>query len=85
MSIVKDNEPNTALYALDNGLYNYKEIIKNSKNYLNDKYILAFEIGCSQGEFLKKYSKLYFEDDIISIEKDLSGKDRFLFIICKDL
>ena len=85
MDIVKENEPHSALYAKDNGLYNYKEIIKNSKNYLKDKYILAFEIGERQGEFLKNYSKLYFKDDIITIEKDLSGKDRYLFIICKDL
>ena len=85
MDIVKDNEPNIALYAKDDGLYNYKEIIKNSKNYLKDKYILAFEIGKTQGEVLKKFASIYFKDDIITIEKDLSGNDRYLFIICKDM
>ena len=37
MDIVKKNEPHLALYAKNNGLYFYEEIIKNSSNYLNDK------------------------------------------------
>lgn len=81
MDIVKNNEPNIALYALDNGLYFYKEIIKNSKNYLKDKSMLAFEIGQTQGKSLLEYSKLYYPNSIITIEKDLQGLDRFLFII----
>ena len=81
MDIVKNNEPETALYAEDNGLYFYKEIIKNSKNYLKDKSMLAFEIGQTQGEELKKYSLNFFPNAIITIEKDLQGLDRFLFII----
>ena len=81
MDIVKNNEPETALYADDNGLYFYKEIIKNSKNYLKEQNMLAFEIGQTQGEDLKKYSFNYFPNAIITIEKDLQGLDRFLFII----
>ena len=46
--IVKNNEPHLALYADDNGLYFYKEIIKKAKKYLNEKSILAFEIGMTQ-------------------------------------
>ena len=78
MDIVKNNEPHTALYAKDNGLYYYKEIIKNANNYLKDKGIIAFEIGYLQGKELLEYSKQYFNN--VTIEKDLSGKDRFLFI-----
>lgn len=81
MDIVKNNEPETALYADDNGLFFYKEIIKNSENYLKDKSILAFEIGQTQGDVLKKYSLDYYPNSIITIEKDLQGLDRFLFII----
>ena len=83
MEIVKDNEPHIALYAKDNGLYYYKEIIKNANKYLKDKYLIAFEIGYTQGDFLAKYAKLYFPNDIIKVEKDMQGKDRFLFIIHK--
>ena len=41
MDIVKNNEPHTALYADDNGLFFYKEILKNAKKYLNKKFIIA--------------------------------------------
>ncbi len=78
--IVKNNEPRIALFADDNGLYYYKEIIKNSKKYLKNKFLLAFEIGETQGNFLREYAKLYFNDADIIIEKDMQGRDRFLFI-----
>ena len=81
MDIVKNNEPELALYAKNNGLYYYEEIIKNAHKYLKEKSILAFEIGYMQGDYLKEYSKKYFKNSIIKIEKDLSEKDRFLFII----
>lgn len=81
MDIVKDNEPSIALYALDHGMYYYKEIIKNAKNYLNERFIIAFEIGYKQGEELKEYAKKYFPDAFISVENDLSEKNRYLFII----
>jgi len=81
MEIVKNNEPNIALYADDNGLYFYKEIIKNSKDYLNEKNIIAFEIGQNQGNDIKEYALKYYPDAIVSIEQDLQGLDRFVFII----
>ena len=79
--IVKNNEPHLALYADDNGLYFYKEIIKKAKKYLNEKSVLAFEIGMTQGNYLKEYANHYFPNSKISIEKDLTGRDRYLFII----
>lgn len=77
--LVKNNEPHNALYAEDEGLYYYKEIIKNANNYLKEKAIIAFEIGYLQGPILKEYASNYFDNVIV--EQDLSGKDRFLFII----
>ena len=74
-------EPKKAIYANDSGLEYYKHIISTCKNYLNRKNIIAFEIGYDQGEILTKLSKKYFPKGKISIEKDLSGKDRYLFII----
>ncbi len=83
MEIVKNNEPNIALYAEDNGLYFYKEIIKNSKKYLKEKSIIAFEIGQKQGKSIKEFAEKYFPNSIITIEQDLQGLDRFIFIINK--
>lgn len=79
--IVKNNEPHIALYAKDNGLYFYKKIINQAKKYLNKKSILAFEIGMTQGHSLKEYASIYFKDSKIFVEKDLTGRDRYLFII----
>ena len=79
--IVKNNEPNMALYALDNGLYYYDKILKECSNYLNDKYLIAFEIGYRQGNNIKGMVNKYFGKDInVRIEKDYSGKDRYVFI-----
>lgn len=81
MDIVKNNEPQNALYASDNGLYFYKEIIKNSKKFLKEKSLLAFEIGSTQKEEIINFAKEYFINAKIWCEKDLSGFDRFIFIL----
>ena len=83
MDIVKNNEPELALYADNNGLYYYEYILKNAINYLNDNYLIAFEIGYKQGQNLIELSNKYLPNSKIIIEKDLSGKDRFAFITPK--
>lgn len=81
MEIVKNNEPHTALYAEDNGLKYYKDIISNANKYLKEKSIIAFEIGEKQGKLILEYAKNYFKDSIITVEKDMQNRDRFVFII----
>ena len=81
MEIVKNNEPSIALYAKDNGLYFYKKIISDAAKYINDKHIIAFEIGQLQGNDIINIAKTYFPNDIIKLEKDMQGLDRFVFIM----
>ena len=73
-------EPENAIFAKDNGLEFYKYIIKNSSKYLEDEFLMSFEIGYKQGDYLKKYAKEVFPDAKVTVEKDLAGFDRFLFI-----
>lgn len=80
MDIVYNNEPHTALFADNNGLYFYDKILSECKDYLNDKFIIAFEIGYEQGLFIEKMSDKYLPGISVIIEKDYSGKDRFVFI-----
>ena len=81
MDSVKKYEPNIALYADNEGLYFYEIIIKNAKKFLNDKFLRALEIGWWQGNLIYDIAKSYFNDSVIKIEKDLTGRDRYLFII----
>lgn len=81
MDIVKNNEPKQALYASDNGLFFYKEILANAKEHLNDKSLIAFEIGATQKDEIISYAKKIFINSLIWCEKDLSGFDRFIFIL----
>ena len=74
-------EPKKAIYSKTDSLKYYKHIISTSTKYLNKKNILAFEIGEKQGNELKNIAKKYYPKAKISIEKDLAGKDRYLFII----
>lgn len=80
MDIVKNNEPHLALYADNNGLYFYEEILKNIKNILKEKYLIAFEIGEKQFNDIKKYKEIYLPESIITCKKDLQGRDRMVFI-----
>ncbi|VEU70365.1 peptide chain release factor N(5)-glutamine methyltransferase [Mycoplasmopsis glycophila] len=65
---VLNYEPHEALFARDNGLYFYKEIIKNAPEYLKDqKGVLYFEINPLHEEFwisLAKELKIELRKDI---------------------
>ncbi len=78
--IVKNNEPESALFADDNGLIYYKKILSHAKEYINDKAIIAFEIGRTQGDIIKNIALKYFVNAKVSIEKDFLDNDRFVFI-----
>ena len=78
--IVKNNEPKIALYAKNNGLEFYESILKDAKKVLNNKFLIAFEIGDSQGEEIKKLAYKYLGDVKVEIKKDLSLKNRMLFV-----
>ena len=78
--LVKNNEPSLALYADNKGLYFYEEILKNIKPYLKEKSIIAFEIGMTQSKDITKITQKYLPKAKIITEKDLTGKDRYIFI-----
>ena len=59
MDIVKNNEPHLALYAENNGLYFYEEILSNANKYINEKYLKAFEIRIKQYKYINELRKKY--------------------------
>ncbi len=78
--IVKENEPHLALYAGDDGLDCYKEILKNIKPHMKDKCLIAFEIGADQKEDIINLINEYLDNIKIETKKDLSERDRMIFI-----
>ena len=78
--IVKNNEPAIALYGGKDGLDCYRSILKDINNYLKDDYLIAFEIGYLEGEKLKELIKETIPNSKVTIKKDLSAKDRMLFV-----
>ena len=78
--IVKDNEPHIALYAGKDGLDCYKKIFKDIKRHLNNKYLIALEIGMYQAPSIINMSNYLLGNNIIEVEKDLQNRDRMIFI-----
>ena len=78
---VLENEPHIALFAKDNGLYYYQEILNNSKQVLNKQNLISFEIGEEEQEEIIKIVKNVYPNSKIITKKDLNNFDRYLFII----
>ena len=78
--VVRNNEPSIALYAKNNGLEYYESIFKNASKILKDKYLIALEIGQTQGEDVKKIALTYLNSVKVEIKKDLSLKNRMVFV-----
>ena len=79
--IVKNNEPEIALYAGEDGLDCYRKILSQIKNNMKDKCLVAFEIGSTQAEDIIKIANEYLDDINIVVKKDLSERDRMVFIL----
>lgn len=78
--IVKNNEPSLALYGGVDGLDCYRKILANIKPYLNNKFLIAFEIGESQKEEIYDIVNKYLKDVEITCKKDLYGRNRMIFV-----
>lgn len=80
MDIVKNNEPHLALYAENNGLYFYEQILKNASKYLNNNGLIAFEIGYQQSEKIKEFKEKYLPNATFELKYDMTNRERFIFI-----
>lgn len=78
--IVKNNEPHLALYGGKDGLDYYRKILSTIKPYMKEKCLVAFEIGYQQKEDICKLIDEYLDNVEVICKKDLSEKDRMIFI-----
>ena len=80
MSLVKDNEPNIALFGGEDGMKFYRIILENVHMLLKEKAIVCFEHGYDKKEEMLALAKYYFPEARVEVLKDLEGKDRMTFI-----
>lgn len=75
---VKDHEPRLALDGTEDGLFFYRKIIAEAKQYLKKEGLLFFEIGADQGNAVKQ---LFYENEFkdVRIVADLAGLDRVVY------
>lgn len=78
--VVYNNEPHLALYAKEDGTEFYRKILKDCSKVLEEKYLIAFEIGETQGIVVREMAYKYLKDIKVEVKKDLSGKDRMVFV-----
>ena len=84
MSLVKDNEPNIALFGGEDGMKFYRIILENVHTFLKEKAIVCFEHGYDKKEEMLALAKHYFPEARVEVLKDLEGKDRMTFIYVGD-
>ena len=77
---VRLHEPYQALDGKADGLYFYRRIFERAHLILKDRAMMAFEMGYDQGERLQELAASYFPDARIEVLRDLSGKNRMLFV-----
>ena len=78
--IVKNNEPHLALYAGEDGLDCYRKILNDINKHMKERCLIAFEIGMTQANEIIEIIKEKIPNATVEVKKDLSEKDRMLFI-----
>lgn len=84
MSLVKDNEPNIALFGGNDGMKFYRIILSGVRPLLKDKALICFEHGFDKKNEMLALANKYFPECKVEVLKDLEGKDRMTFIYVGD-
>lgn len=75
---VKDFDPELALFAADEGLAAYSQIIEQSRHIVNPHARMTFEIGDTQSNAVHSLIKKYYTKSIVQTIKDINKKDRIV-------
>lgn len=77
--LVRNNEPHLALFGGEDGLDLYRKIRNGLLEHVNNKFLVALEIGDTQKEDIVNLFSDIKNVEIIT-KKDLAGRDRMVFI-----
>lgn len=73
------HDPHIALFADDEGLALYKQMIRDLPKVMNNHGLVAFEIGHAQGAALTRFIKACYPDAQPEIVQDINGLDRIIW------
>lgn len=76
---VYDFEPQSALFAEEDGLYFYRRLAERLGPLMNRPALIGFEIGYQQGEVVQGYLRQAFPEAAVDIVQDINKKDRMIF------
>ena len=74
-------DPHLALFAEEEGMYFYRKIIEQANDYLNENGVMFFEIGYDQKDKIIKLADM--NGYSAEVYKDINGRDRMAFLVCK--
>ena len=74
-------DPHLALFAEEEGLYFYRKIIEQAKDYLKENGVMFFEIGYDQKDKIIQLADM--NEYSAKVYKDINGRDRMAFLVHK--
>ncbi len=77
---VLSHEPHVALFGGEDGLYFYRKVFDKAHLVLNEKAMMAFEIGFDIGDALLELAQKQFPLARVELKQDMNGLDRMLFV-----
>ena len=81
MEEVRNHEPIQALDGMEDGLFFYRKIVAESRNYLTKEGMLFLEIGHDQGQAVSDLMReAGFKE--VTVVKDFAGLDRVVYGSC---
>ena len=74
-------DPHLALFAEEEGMYFYRNIVEKASSYLNDNGVIFFEIGYDQKDKIITLADM--NGYSAEVYKDINGRDRMAFLVEK--
>lgn len=75
-----DFEPQSAIFAEDNGAAIIKEFLKQARSKLNDNGLIIIELDPRNAKKIELFAREQYQNHEIKLTKDYAGHDRYLEI-----